>query len=129
LFIFTCLFEGSFYSRMIRFWCFDSISEYSMCFVSGKYFNITFIVYFCFIKCLKITSKLCSNSSRNSSKTCCIVCKSFFTRTILNNNFASQCFIILCTNVVLIITILQLNCAFSYRRFLCCTRFCSLALG
>jgi hypothetical protein len=47
----------------------------------------------------------------------------------LNNNFASQCFIILCTNVVLIITILQLNCTFSYWRFLCYTSFCSLALG
>jgi hypothetical protein len=89
LFIVTCLFESGFYSFVIRFWHFERISKYSMCFVATEYFDNTLVVNVGVIKLLKISSKLCSNSRRNSSKTCCIVCKSFFTRTVLNNNFTS----------------------------------------
>ena len=123
LVIFACLFHRILHFGLFSCGYFHCVAEHCVCFVTSKNFQADLIVECCTIQLLEIDTKTISNSLCDCCDTCCIVSKSVGTVTVLNNNFSSQCLFIFNTNVVIVVTVVDVHCSFRCWWLVCCAGF------
>jgi len=123
LVIFACLFHRILHFGLFSCRYFHCVAEHCVCFVTSKNFQADLIVECCTIQLLEIDTKTISNSLCNCCDTCSIVSKSVGTVTVLNNNFSSKCLFIFCTNIVIIVTVVDVHCSFRCWWLVCCAGF------
>ena len=96
---------------MVCLWYFDCVAEHCVRLITRQHFDFAFVFDLGVVHLLVVTADLFGDRVRERFETSGVVLEAVRARTILHDDFTADCLIVLGADVVLVIAVLDFDCA------------------